>query len=186
MITINMHVKFEIEIPKQTWLMLRKPCRLQTDRGTDRRTDKVNPVYPPPNFVGWGYNESICIWVYKPFIAFYITQFMTIYALVRWWGMGIIYVSRALWANGTKRIQIQSIIILPVITRWQKRIMKGCHYIYKYIYIYICICRGLDVVLSMVHMWTSTLRTLRRVMLYINLDSVYWFKYLTSGHISIN
>ena len=38
MATINMHMKFEIEIPKQTWLMLRKPCRPQTDG----RTDKVN------------------------------------------------------------------------------------------------------------------------------------------------
>ena len=57
-----MHMKFEIEIPKQTWLMLRKPCRLQTDGRTDRRTDgqtdKVNPVYPPSNFVGRGYNYS--------------------------------------------------------------------------------------------------------------------------------
>ena len=56
-----MHMKFEIEIPKQTWLMLRKPCRLQTDGRTDRRTDgrtdKVNPVYPPSNFVGRGYNK---------------------------------------------------------------------------------------------------------------------------------
>ena len=55
MATINMNMKFEIEIPKQTWLMLRKPCRLQTDGQTDRRTDKVNPVYPPSNFVGRGY-----------------------------------------------------------------------------------------------------------------------------------
>ena len=59
--TINMHMKFEIQIPKQTWLMLRKPCRLQTDGQTDGRTDgrtdKVNPVYPPSNFVGRGYND---------------------------------------------------------------------------------------------------------------------------------
>ena len=48
MATINMHMKFEIEIPKQTWLMLRKPCRLQTDGRSDRRTDKVKPIYPPP------------------------------------------------------------------------------------------------------------------------------------------
>ena len=54
MATINMHMKFEIEIPKQSWLMLRKPCRLQTDG----QTDKVNPVYPPPsNFVGRGYKN---------------------------------------------------------------------------------------------------------------------------------
>ena len=29
----------------------------QTDGQTDRRTDKVNPVYPPSNFVGRGYNK---------------------------------------------------------------------------------------------------------------------------------
>ena len=58
MATVNMHMKFEIEIPKQTWLMLRKPCRLQTDGQTDRRTDKVNPVYPPSNFVGRGYKKQ--------------------------------------------------------------------------------------------------------------------------------
>ena len=48
--TINMCMKFEIEIPQQTWLMLRKLCRLQTDGWTDRQTDEVNPVYPPYNF----------------------------------------------------------------------------------------------------------------------------------------
>ena len=37
--TNNMLVKFEIEIPKQAWVTLRKPCRLQTDGQTDRRTD---------------------------------------------------------------------------------------------------------------------------------------------------
>ena len=30
MTTINMHMKFEIEIPKQTWLTLWKPCHLQS------------------------------------------------------------------------------------------------------------------------------------------------------------
>ena len=59
MATINMHMKFEIEIPKQTWLMLRKPCRLQTDG----QTDKVNPVYPPSNFVGRGYNKAAIVQV---------------------------------------------------------------------------------------------------------------------------
>ena len=39
MATINMHMKFEIEIPKETWVMLRKPCRLQTDGRTDGQTD---------------------------------------------------------------------------------------------------------------------------------------------------
>ena len=31
----------------------------QTDRRTDGRTDKVNPVYPPSNFVGRGYNKDL-------------------------------------------------------------------------------------------------------------------------------
>ena len=53
-----MHMKFEIEIPKQTWVMLRKPCRLQTDRRTNGQTDKVNPVYPLSNFVGRGYKKQ--------------------------------------------------------------------------------------------------------------------------------
>ena len=39
MATNNMHIKFEIEIPKKTWVMLRKPCRLQTDGQTDRQID---------------------------------------------------------------------------------------------------------------------------------------------------
>ena len=30
----------------------------QTDGQTDRRTDKVNPVYPPSNFVGRGYKNN--------------------------------------------------------------------------------------------------------------------------------
>ena len=41
MATINLHMKFEIEIPKQTWLMLRKPCRLQTDGQTDGWTTRI-------------------------------------------------------------------------------------------------------------------------------------------------
>ena len=43
LLTINMCMKFEVEIPQQTWLMLRKPC-LQMDRWTDGRTNKVNLV----------------------------------------------------------------------------------------------------------------------------------------------
>ena len=61
MATINMHMKFEIEIPKQTWTMLRKPCRLQTDGQTDGRTDKVNPVYMKANFVEWGYKNQMSV-----------------------------------------------------------------------------------------------------------------------------
>ena len=38
MATNNIHMKFEIEIPKQTQFMLWKPCRLQTDGRTDGRT----------------------------------------------------------------------------------------------------------------------------------------------------
>ena len=53
-------MKFEIEIPKQTWLMLRKPCRLQTDGRTDGQTDgqgESSIYYTPSNFVGRGYNN---------------------------------------------------------------------------------------------------------------------------------
>ena len=57
MATINMHMKFEIEIPKQTGLMLRKPCRLQTDRRTDgqtdRRTDGQGESSIPPLQLRW-------------------------------------------------------------------------------------------------------------------------------------
>ena len=52
--TNKMHMEFQIEIPKQTWVTLRKPCRLQTDGQTDRQTDKVIPVYPPPTSLGGG------------------------------------------------------------------------------------------------------------------------------------
>ena len=67
MATINMHMKFEIEIPKQTWLMLRKPCHLQTDRRTDgqmdRRTDGQgeSSIPPPPTSLGGGYKNHIII-----------------------------------------------------------------------------------------------------------------------------
>ena len=74
MATINMHIlKFEIEIPKQTWLMLRKPCRLQTDGRTDGQGESS---IPPSNFVGRGYNkvkgEYCFIYVTKIIIYTYI------------------------------------------------------------------------------------------------------------------
>ena len=50
----NVHMKFEIdEILKWIEAMLLKPS-------TEGRTDKVNPVYPPTNFLrwGWGYNKA--------------------------------------------------------------------------------------------------------------------------------
>ena len=83
MATINMHMKFEIAIPKQTWLMLRKQCRLQTDG----QTDKVNPVYPPSNFVGRGYNNKpalvqVMAWRRsgdKPLPEPMLTQFTDVY-----------------------------------------------------------------------------------------------------------
>ena len=60
MATSNMHMKFEIL--KQTWVTLRKPCRLQTDGWTDRQTDKVIPVYPPPpTSLGGGINRYVLV-----------------------------------------------------------------------------------------------------------------------------
>ena len=57
MTSINMHMKLEIEIPKKTWLMLRKPCRLQTDGRTDGQTDRRTrwiQYTPPPTSLGGG------------------------------------------------------------------------------------------------------------------------------------
>ena len=45
MATINMHMNFEIEISKQTWVMLWKLCRLQTVRQT--RWFQYNTPPPP-------------------------------------------------------------------------------------------------------------------------------------------
>ena len=53
MATINMHMKFEIEIPKQTWLMLLKPCRLQTDGRTDGQTYGQGESSIPPLQLLW-------------------------------------------------------------------------------------------------------------------------------------
>ena len=59
MATMNMHMKFEIEIPKQTWLMLQKPCHLQTDGRMDGQTDgQGESRIPPSNFVGRGYKKE--------------------------------------------------------------------------------------------------------------------------------
>ena len=51
MTTMNMHMKVEIEIAKQTWLMHRKPCRLQTYGRTDGQSESS---IPPSNFVDRG------------------------------------------------------------------------------------------------------------------------------------
>ena len=62
MATINMHMKFEIVIPKQTWLMLRKPCRLQTDGQMDRRPDGQGESSIPPLQLRW----AVWSWYSKP------------------------------------------------------------------------------------------------------------------------
>ena len=51
--TKNMHMKFEIEIPKQTWVALWISCRQQTDG----RTEKMWIQFTPTNFVGREYNN---------------------------------------------------------------------------------------------------------------------------------
>ena len=56
MTIINMHMKFYIEIHKETWLMVRKPGRLQTDGQTDGRTTWIQYT-PPPTSLGGGYNK---------------------------------------------------------------------------------------------------------------------------------
>ena len=59
MATINMHMKFEIEIPKQTWLMLRKPCRLQTGGQTDGQGESSIHPPPPPTSLGGGIKRQM-------------------------------------------------------------------------------------------------------------------------------
>ena len=53
MATINMHMNFEIEIPKQTWLTLWKPCHLQSPE-----TEKSNMAARQP-FWKWRHWTSI-------------------------------------------------------------------------------------------------------------------------------
>ena len=53
MTTINMHMKFEIEISKQTWLTTRKPCHLQSPE-----TEKSNMAARRP-FWKWRCWKSI-------------------------------------------------------------------------------------------------------------------------------
>ena len=50
----------------------------QTDGRTDGRTDKVNPVYPPPpsNFVGRGYKKQILLQL-SPFISFTFYEYIS-------------------------------------------------------------------------------------------------------------
>ena len=52
LLTINMCMKFEIEIPKQIWLKLLKPCR-QMNWWTDGLSESG---ITPSNFIGQGYN----------------------------------------------------------------------------------------------------------------------------------
>ena len=63
MATNNMHMNFQIEIPQQTWVTIRKPCRLQTDGETDRQTDRRTRWFqytpPPTNFAGRGYKNGL-------------------------------------------------------------------------------------------------------------------------------
>ena len=61
--TINMHMKFEIEIPKQTRLMLRKPCCLQTDGQMDGWTRLIQ--FTPSKFIGWGYKKIFKSWNFR-------------------------------------------------------------------------------------------------------------------------
>ena len=68
MATNNMHMEFQIEIPKQTWVTLRKPCRLQTDGQTNRQTDRQDRQTDRRtrwfqyqyHLVGRGYNKVLC------------------------------------------------------------------------------------------------------------------------------
>ena len=67
----RLHVKFHEDRCKGEAFIRLKPfyltARLQTDGRTDRRTDRVIPVYPPPNFVAGGIiNVHKLTWLYNP------------------------------------------------------------------------------------------------------------------------
>ena len=49
MATINMHIKFEIEIPKQSGLTLRKPCVVYRRTDGQRTWIQYTPPPPPPH-----------------------------------------------------------------------------------------------------------------------------------------
>ena len=57
--TNNMHTKFEIEIPRQTRVTLRKPCRLHMDRQTDRRTRWIQYIFHC--MPSYQYRKSHCV-----------------------------------------------------------------------------------------------------------------------------
>ena len=52
-----MHTKFQIEIPKQIWVMLQKPHHLLMDGQMDRWTRRIQYT-PTTNFVERGYNNA--------------------------------------------------------------------------------------------------------------------------------
>ena len=71
----NLKLKFEskLELCSGNHVVYR-----QTDGQTDRRTDKVNPVYPPSNFVGRGYKY-----------ASLIAGNTNLWSLLSWWWIAL-------------------------------------------------------------------------------------------------
>ena len=77
----NRHMKFQIKIPKQTWVTLRKPCFLQTDK----RTRWFQYTLPPPtNFLGLGYDIIVCQWVVILFKISQIVKTLVSPSIIYW------------------------------------------------------------------------------------------------------
>ena len=61
MTTINMHMKFEIEISKQTWLTYRKPCHLQSPETEKSNMAAICAVSKVANIFGYLFQGQISL-----------------------------------------------------------------------------------------------------------------------------
>ena len=68
MTTINMHMKFEIEIPKQTWLTLQKTCHLKSPETEKSNMAARRPFWQWRSWKSIGsypYTQVLCSWSLK-------------------------------------------------------------------------------------------------------------------------
>ena len=59
MATNNVHMKFKIEIPKQTRVTLRKPCQLQSSDTEQGKSEGFDSCDRPSNLAQFGFKSSI-------------------------------------------------------------------------------------------------------------------------------
>ena len=80
-----MHMKFETEIPKQTWVTLPKPCRLQSPE-----TEKSDMATRQP-FRKWGHWKSIGSYLYTQVLGH--------------WSLELIFKAKLKLESGNQNIQ---------------------------------------------------------------------------------